>query len=399
MASYEYVVSTGTITVDTSQTKTTVEEEFREIFGDDFITDDETPEGALINSEVSSRQGIARNNAQLANQINPNLSGGLFLDAIWALTNGQRQQATRSTVNCTLTGIPNTVVPAQSRARTTSGDEFRSQITVTIPTSSTLENVPFESVETGPIEAGSGTLTTIVDSILGWESITNPAAAVLGRETESDARSKTRRRNTLGLQGRAVTEAVSSNVAALPGVQSLAFRENTTDQTMTIDGIELVAHSVWANVNGGDPTEIAQALLRSKTVGANWNGAQEIDVTDQFSGQTYTVKFDRPDTVSMLVRVTARADSSLDDPSSIIRNSVLEYAAGEIDGEEGFIVGGDVSPFEISSAINRDNPSLFITKVEVSENLETPVYSTDTFEIGLDSIATINASGIFVVLE
>ena len=138
MADYNYVTATGVIVADTSTTRNEVITEYRAAIGEDLIVDDETPEGVLINAETTSRQSVARNNAALANQINPNLAGGPFLDSIWALTGGQRLQGVRSTVSATITGLANTFIPAGTRAATTDGDEFRSVNNTVIPVSGTL---------------------------------------------------------------------------------------------------------------------------------------------------------------------------------------------------------------------------------------------------------------------
>ena len=389
MGVYNFVVNTGVVIPDTSDIRNDVITEFREIFGSDFITDAESPEGQWIDSETTSRQSVARNNASVANQLNPDLAGGPFFDAIWALTGGQRTQATSSTVSATLTGTAGTFIPVGSIARTTAGDEFRTTTPVVIPSSGSMTGVEFASVETGPIAAGANTLTAIVTNILGWETVTNPAAATLGRVTQSDADARNERRRTLGLQGRSISEAVTSNVNQIEGVRSLQFRENVTNMTQTIDGITLVAHSIWLAVEGGANNDIAQTLLRTKTAGANWNGTTSVMVTDAFSGQTYTVMFDRPTAINMLVRVTIQGSSTVEDPGEAIRDSVIRYANGEIQGEDGFSIGTDVSPFELSSAINFDNPSLFITNVEVAMKSETPDYSNDTFTIAINQLAAI----------
>ena len=133
MANYTYVTATGTIVPDTATTRTEVVNEYRSVFGDDFITDPETPGGMLVDAETTSRQSVARNNAAVANQINPNLAGGIFLDAIWSLTGGQRIASTRSTTAATITGVANTFIPARSRARTTQGAQFRTVNPVSIP--------------------------------------------------------------------------------------------------------------------------------------------------------------------------------------------------------------------------------------------------------------------------
>ena len=334
MAVYSFIESTGTVVPDTSTTRESVVMEFRGVFGQDLITDDETPEGLWINAETTSRQSVARNNANLANQINPNLAGGTFLDAIWALTGGGRTTATRSTVTATVTGLANTQIPAGTRAATTGNNQFRAVNAITIPTTGTITGTAFESVDTGPVDAGANTLTRIVDSVLGWETITNPAPATPGVAQESDEDSRNRRRNTLGLQGRSVAAAVTANLTAVRGVRSLAFRENITDQTATIDGVSLLPHSVWACVDGGADVDIAGALLRSKTAGANWNGAQTQAVVEPISGQSYTVRFDRPTVTQVAVRATVRRTSNVADPITAVRESVVRYANGQIPGKK-----------------------------------------------------------------
>lgn len=396
MAVYQFITATGTVVADTSATRNEVIAEYRQVFGQDLITDDETPEGVLINAETTSRQSVARNNATLANQINPNLAGGVFLDAIWALTGGMRNPATRSTVNATITGIANTNIPAGSEATTTGGDTFRTVVSVTIPVSGTLANVAFESVEVGEIDIGASTLTTVSGDVLGWETVNNPAAGTRGQATESDEASRQRRRLTLGLQGRSVAAAVQANVLEVPGVQSLAFRENITNMTQVIDGITLVPHSIWAAVQGGADADIGLALLRSKTAGSNWNGTSSVDVIEPASGQSYTVRFQRPTTVAMAVRLMVRRTSNVSDPITAARESVLRYARGEIPGETGFSIGSDVSPFEVASAVNRDNPAIFVVRSEVAAAAQTPAWSTDTFTIDTDELATIIPADIVV---
>ncbi|MBP3932282.1 MAG: hypothetical protein J6D44_00175, partial [Pseudomonas sp.] len=96
MADYNYIVSTGVIVPDTASLRSEVEAEYKSVLGADLPVTPETPQGVLITAEVESRDGMVRNNAELANQINPDIAGGVWLDAIWALTRGKRRGATRS---------------------------------------------------------------------------------------------------------------------------------------------------------------------------------------------------------------------------------------------------------------------------------------------------------------
>jgi uncharacterized phage protein gp47/JayE len=357
----------------------------------------DTPQGVLITAETLARDAVLRNNAALANQINPNLAGGVFLDAILALTGSARDPAERSTVSATLAGVPGTVVPAGVIASTAGdGDEFELAIAVEIGIGGTVVG-EFQSVEFGPISAGVGALTQIVSGVLGWETVTNTDAAVLGRAEQSDQSARLYRRNTLALQGQSIAEAITSGLYATEGVKSLSFRENVTDGPLVIDGINLVEHSIYVCVDGGTNEDVAATILRKKSAGADYNGAVTVNVLEEASGQTYAVKFDRPDDVDIQTKVTIKASSSISDPTAAVKEAVLAFANGEIEDEPGFTVGNDVSSFEISGAINRLYPTIYVQKVELS--LATPtVWSTDPIAIGLDEIAKIVSGAITVVI-
>ena len=397
MADYEYVTTTGVIVPDTADILTDVQDEFKNAFGQDLVVTPDTPQGVLITAEVLARDTVVRNNAALANQINPNLAGGIFLDAIMALTGSQRDPAERSTVTVALTGEPGTIIPAGVVAATVpDGDEFELVAAVVLAADGTATG-EFQSVEFGPIPAGAGTLTQIVSGVLGWETITNADAATLGREEQSDQSARLYRRNTLALQGLSTAEAITSGLYATEGVRSLSFRENVTNAPAVIDGINLVAHSIWACVDGGTDADVAATLLEKKSSGSNWNGAVTVAVFEPASGQTYDVQFDRPTPVAIQARLTVRASSSLADPAQAVKDAVLAYANGELEEEPGFTVGTDVSPFELAGAVNRLFPGIYVQKAEVS--LASPTsWTTDPIDIALDEIATITSGSILVVL-
>ena len=88
-------------------------------------------------------------------------------------------------MTATLTGVSGTGVATGSRAKTMSGAEFQSTSDVTLQPSPGV-SVEMESVDTGPVAAAAGTLTEIVTVIPGWETITNPSAAVPGTNRQGD---------------------------------------------------------------------------------------------------------------------------------------------------------------------------------------------------------------------
>jgi uncharacterized phage protein gp47/JayE len=397
MADYGFIVETGVVVPDTADQLAEVQAEFRTAFGDDLDVSPETPQGVLIAAETESRDSVARNNAALANQINPNLAGGVFLDAIWALTGGARFVATPSVLrDVELNGVPGAIIPIGALAAVgTEGPRFALTSAVVLDATGSGAGV-FQSVDLGAISVSTGALNTIITNVLGWETVNNLYPAEEGAPEETDAAARRRRRATLALQSVALPEAIVSGVNDLEGVRSMAFRENVSNAPVTIEGVTLAAHSVYACIDGGADDEIALMLLRKKSMGAAWNGSTVVTVQDPFSGQDYEVKFARPAEVSIYMRVTVRAGAPFADVPGTVRAAILAYANGEQTDEDGFIVGGDVSAFEIASAVNRIAAPIFITNLEMS--LDNVTFSTATIPITIAQVARTLAGYIAVTV-
>jgi hypothetical protein len=397
MADYQYLTDNGVIVPDTSDILTETQTEFKNALGDDLDVSSETPQGTLIAAETLAREEVVRNNAAVANQINPNLAGGIFLDAIWALTGGQRFVALPTIVrDVVLTGIPGVIVTSGAIATVgAAGDQFQLLSNVTIGSDGTGLGT-FQSVELGPIAAPALGLNSIASSVLGWETVSNPAAGTTGQPEESDIASRTRRRRTLALQGVALPEAITSSVYSAEGIRSMTFRENVTNASIVIEGKTLVAHSIYACVDGGTDLIVATALLQKKSLGANWNGTTVVNVTEPITGQIYPVQFDRPTEVPIFVQVTVRGGAAYPDVPGIVRSSMIDYANGLQEGEDGFIVGGDVSPFELAGAVNREAPTIFVQNLLLSLNNVT--FSAATIPITISQLATLLEGNIAVTV-
>ena len=515
---YDYVETNGVIVTDTFGILAEVQAEYQGVFGNDLVVTPDTPQGVLITAEALARTAAANNNAALANQINPNLAGGIFLDAICALTGKQRISATSSIVTAQLTGVAGTVIPFGSQAQTVNGDLFALQQSVTLGSGGTGTGV-FVSVATGPIPINAGILTQIVNGgVLGWETITNASAGTLGTNQESDEAVRISRLNMLAFQGQSLAMAITSALHNVSGVQSLWFQENYTSAPMgmlisvtggttlhgtvqalsttsgsgtnggivvdadsmnfsvngqtipasspwpiaaftttgnitlsglgtqsggdwpstltagqiilvknqttasqngiwlaasgswtrgpynasgatiqgSLNGISMISHSVYACVNGGTSTAVAKALLENKSSGCGWNGSTTVNVTEPASGQVYPVSYDVPTQIPILVRVTLGANTAPTNATTDVEQAVTDYAAGNVNGEPGLVVGGNVSPFEIAGAINSEFPTIYVRKVEVAL-ASTVVWGTSEIIIGVNQIATITPVDITVL--
>lgn len=370
---YQYVNATGVIVADTSTVLTGVQSEWQQAFGAGLSVDPSTPQGVMINAETASRVAVAQANAKVANQINPNLASGLFLDALCALLGLTRAAATPTQVtNVQMSGTINTLVPAGSLASLgPNGQTFALQTGVVLGNNGSGGGIAygtFVCTATGPIACASNALNTPVTIFLGWETVTNnqagsPASVTtLGTSQQSDASLRALRNNTLALQGISTPQAQISNLYAIPGVTSVAYLENVLATTQVINGITLTGHSIWACVDGtATALQIATSLLNNKTDGAGWNGAQVVPVVEPASGQTYSVSFDVPTYVFIYGAMTIRQGSYTGNLQGDAAQAVANYFVGKVDGFQAVGIGQNVSPFEISAAVVSACPGCIVT--------------------------------------
>lgn len=399
MSDYKYIEATGLIIPDTSEIKAEVEAEFRAAFGADLALTPESPEGGLIAAETEARDNVVRNNAEIANQINPRHAGGVFLDAIAALTGLTRRSAEASLVVAQLGGTKGAIIPAGSRAATAEGDIFATRTPIVLDAEGKA-TTNFYSVVQDAIPALPGTLINIADSVLGWETITNEAAAVLGQPQELDSQFRKRREDTLFLQGVALPGSILSGVLDTPGVRSAIMRENYESAPKIIDGVEIPPHCIYCIVDGGADIDVAQTLFTKKSLGCGWKGNVEVKVICPESGQTYLVRFDRPEYVPVRAKLTVKVLGSVAlDAQTIVRTAIVKYADDKLDGLRGFRVGAAVSPFELGIAVGTVAPGIFVGRAEIGLfGAALADLTTDTMDLEIWQKATITQASIDVAV-
>lgn len=390
--SYEYITNQGVILARADQTLDNWNDQFKTVFGDDFMTDPSTPEGGFIAMFVNSEIAVNRGNAALANQFNPNYSGGSFLDAICALFDTKRTGAVNSTVTIKCTGVANTNIPAGRTVRDDNGNYWSLDNDAYIGASGTVY-ADFTCLTPGEIEAGIGTITQISQGVLGWETATNEGVASIGKVEQSDQSLARFRKLQLGNQGRRTVVAIKGNLANVDGFGSMSFRENRSETQETIDGIVMKPKSIYVCVDGGTDLDVAEAIKEAASDGAGFNGATSQSVKDPVSGQTEIILFDRPSVVDVDITIGVRIGSS-NITTQAIKQSVIDYSNGLIGDSEGFVVGADVSPFDISAAVSEDNPGLFVGLCTVAKSGQSqqPI----EIPIALNEIADVKEANITV---
>jgi hypothetical protein len=399
MADYEYITDTGSILPDTSTVLTEVQNAWKAAYGSDLVVTSDTPQGVMIAMETEARITFLQNNADLANQFNPNYSGGIYVDAICALTGIERTKQTYSSVDIDMTGESGSLVPTSVTVEDDNGFLW-SPVTATILTTGTV-TTEFKCKTPGAIAAPAGSITQIMNGVPGLETVNNPDDAILGATTQGDMPLKLYRKDTIAANGSQTGPAVTSGLYLTANVRSVKYRENFYNTVRVVDGVTMQPKTIYVCVDGGTDDDIAATLTDKKGAGCGYSNGTgtpvSVEYTAEYSGQVFEILFDRPIEIPILIKVTVKVLSPSGDTVQVIKDAIMNYVNGLDNGQPGFKVGESVSSFELSGAISRAAPGLYIVKVETTKEAVIN-YSTDEILIAIYQLATTDEDSISVVI-
>jgi hypothetical protein len=379
MTAYNFVIDTGTVVEDTSTLLEDVQGEYQDALGANIALGSATPQGTLIAAETASRAWVMRNNAELANQINPQLASGVFLDAICALLGIGRGVNVSTVVHgVQFDGDSGTVIPVGSRVQTSNGDIFLTSSVVTIPSGGTVTG-DIQSEAFGNVPAPTGTLT-ILDGVIGWgDAIINSGSTVVpGTTALNDAQLKIARNQRLATQGVGSSLAVLANLATVPNVHSALVVENNTGATGLVNGVTFtLPNALWACVYGGDQNAVAAALYASHQSGCPWdygtssgtpvNSPNGVTVQDPATGLNYNVKFTTPVLYDVYCHITVHQGiNNQSSPVQAVEAAIMNYVNGLEDGEPGLVIGASISAYEYAGAVARQLPGMYVSECSIA---------------------------------
>lgn len=180
---------------------------------------------------------------------------------------------------------------------------------------------------TGPVSAAANTLTNIVTPQPGLASVTNPAAATLGRNIETNTELRQRQKLSTLAPASSPVESVYANLANVPGVTYVRVRQNNT---LTTDANGIPGKSVAAVIVGGEPEDIAMTLLARTGVVAEWYGTSSLTLFD-VQGEPYVVKWTVPTALPIYVALTIQIINPSIFPADglqAIKDAIKAYAQG-----------------------------------------------------------------------
>jgi uncharacterized phage protein gp47/JayE len=367
-------------------------------FGGNMNPSLSTPQGQLASS-LAAIIG-AKNDlfAGYVNQIDPDVASGRMQDAIARIYFIDRLPATPTTVQVLCTGLAGVAIPTGALVVDSSGNQYACTGGATIPAGGSI-NLTFAAVKTGPIACPAGAITTIYKAVPGWDSASNPAAGVPGADVESAAAFEYRRRQSVALNAVNSLQSIYANVFAVSGVSDVYVTENTTNSAVTKGSITLAPHSIYVAAVGGLDADVAAAIWKKKSTGADYNGNTTVTVQDKSSGSapypSYAVKFQRPTAQPILFAVQIANLAGL--PSDIVtqvQNAIVSAFSGG-DGGPRARIGSTIYASRFYGPISAIAPGI----VEIlSLLIGTSSANAASVAVDIGSVPTISASNITVTL-
>jgi len=290
-----------------------VVEKLKAIYGDDINVDGNSPDGQMINIYAQAKADLLDAIVSVYNSFSPEIAIGTTLDQRCAINGVIRRGATYTTTNITITADRTVTIYGLDTnpddpftVADDAGNEFYLLETVTLSAGDT--EVLFRAAEAGDVATTIDTITEIKTITLGITAVNNDDSAVnQGVDEETDSELRIRRQSSVSIQSTGFLEGLESALKNLSDVVDAAVYENNTD---SVDGDGIPAHSIWCIIDGGDDDEIADVIYRKRNAGCGMSGSSTVDI-EQVNGTIFTVAFDRPNYEDLYISMTLQSLDAL----------------------------------------------------------------------------------------
>lgn len=292
--------STGLTVSTSSEIRTQLEDDLKLIYGTDINIDQNSPDGQLIGIITQVATDLRELLVSINSGFDPDQAIGITQDQRVAINSITRAGGSYTTqpidivVDATvdLDGLDadfNNPDGVGFTIQDGSGNEFILIDSVTLTAGSHTKN--FRAKNIGLVETTVGTITNFVTIILGVVSVNNSSGALeVGADEETDAELRLRRQKSVAISSQGYLNGIEAAFLDLDGVTDAKVYENVTN---AVDADGIPAHGMWAIVEGGANTDIANVIYTKKSAGCDMLGAVTLNTTTA-TGATFTSKFDRP---------------------------------------------------------------------------------------------------------
>lgn len=282
---------------------------YQTIYGADISFDSNTQDGQVINIEAQQARDGLELLQSIYNGFDPDACVGVQQDRLYAINGIIRKGATFSYTDIeitvdralSLTGLGAEANNPDGIGYTVADNLGNNWILLDSqsPVTAGSYTYSFRAQSLGSVTSSANTIVLPVSVVLGVTAINNPTAtASIGQNGETDAAFRLRRSRSFANRSYSSVDGLFSDLSNLEGVVEAVVYENDTGTT---DSNGIPGHSIWAIVEGGADSEIAQAIYVNKTAGAGMKGDETYDITT-IQNQIFTAQFDRPNSVNLYIK-------------------------------------------------------------------------------------------------
>jgi hypothetical protein len=307
-------------------------------FGGNLNTALNTPQGQLASSMAAVTGNAMDTFALMANSVDPAYATGRYQDGIARIYFIERIPSSSTVVLATCSGLTGTLIPVGSLAQAADGNTYTSTADGIIGVNGTVD-ISFACNVQGSISCPANSLTTIYQTVLGWDSITNASDGVIGNDVENRADFENRRFQSVAHNSLGFLPSVLGAVLSVPNVVDAYVTENATGSPIIVTGVTIAARSIYVSAAGGLAADIAQALWQKKAPGCGYNGNTTVTVYDNQSGYdppypAYPVSFETPDPLDVLFSVNIVNGVLVpSNAATQIQSAIIAAFAGEDGGQ------------------------------------------------------------------
>ena len=287
--------SSGVVTKTLDEWYNAVVEFKRSVWGQDFVTDPTTKQGADILQLAELLYNAEMNNVSAFAQLNLNTATGICLDYIGLVRgiyrNGGYPQEIKVDLTSAVTGW--TLTP-DTTFRTQSGYNYYAPSDIQITSLNQQITLVYSSDGNPDVNDGDP-LTTVQPNTNIVSAVIATGGITPGSDTENDVSYRKRIKDAdIGFIG--TLELMASEMSKVPGVAKLRILYN--DESTTQQGIPAYnTEFLVVPDDGVDDTtfnaSVAEKILEVKVPGAPLNGLTTVQIADYY-GEPKNVKFTRP---------------------------------------------------------------------------------------------------------
>lgn len=318
-----YIDDTGYHFADYPTFLTWIQDQYRLIYGADVYIEPDSQDGQFLAILAKALYDVAALGSSVYNSFSPVTAQGIGLSRNVKINGLNRREATNSTVDVTITGQAGTVlgvIGAPAVAIDVLEQKWNIPIGTTISGGGTVVATAVAQ-ELGAVQAAANTVNRIFTPTRGWQAVNNSNAATAGVPVETDAELRIRQALSVANPSLTVFDGTLGAIANLPGVTRVAGYENDTG---SVDGNGIPAHSISCVVEGGDAVEICEIIQLHKTPGCGTYGDTTETVTDPH-GMPANISFERPTLVPVEVEVVLSVNSGYtSEYAELIKAAVAE---------------------------------------------------------------------------